>query len=98
MFIDDERFPIESDWVIVRSVDDAIQVISERGIPNFISFDHDLGDHAKTGYDLAKHLVEIDMDEIHKIPDGFSFYVHSQNPTGKKNIESYLDNYLKVRG
>ncbi len=30
-------------------------------------------------------------------PDNFEFYVHSANPVGKQNIESYLNNYCKTK-
>ena len=100
LFIDDERFPPEQtqkgDWVIARTQDEVKKIISERGFPDFISFDHDLGDEQPTGYDIAKYLVELDMDNA-VIPDNFSFYVHSQNPIGAKNIQSYLDSYLRIK-
>ena len=50
-----------------------------------------------TGFDFAKWLVEMDMDNIYKFPENFSFHVHSANPVGKANIEGYLNNYLKSR-
>jgi hypothetical protein len=44
----------------------------------------------KTGLDCAKFLVEYCLDnQIHKI----NFQVHSQNPVGKENIESLLNNF-----
>lgn len=50
----------------------------------FVDFDHDLGE-GRTGYDLAKKLVE-------KGIYGF-YYVHSMNPVGKENICNLLDHY-----
>ena len=50
-----------------------------------------------TGYDFAKWLVDMDMDNIYKFPENFSFHVHSANPVGKANIEGYLNNYLNFR-
>ena len=73
------------------------------GMPNFISFDHDLGKNEPTGYDIAKWLVEVDMGRNKKILDraafhpDFDFYVHSKNPVGKANIEAYLNNYFKMK-
>jgi hypothetical protein len=43
MFIDDERFPVSDDWVIVRSSQEAIDTVLAKGFPSYISFDHDLG-------------------------------------------------------
>ena len=76
---------------------------AEDKLPLIISFDHDLGDETKhTGYDVAKQLVENDIisgnkesRQSYKFCDGFDFYVHSQNPIGKANIEGLLNNYLK---
>lgn len=100
LFVDDERFPPEKnqvgEWIIARTMDEVKKIISEKGFPDFISFDHDLGDNQPTGYDIAKYLVELDMDN-NVMPDNFSFYVHSQNPIGAKNIQSYLDSYLKIK-
>jgi len=94
------------EWVIARSYGDAMIEILNRGFPKFVSFDHDLGDETKhTGYDVAKQLVENDIISGDKesrrgyvFPPNFSFYVHSQNPVGKANIEAYLNNYLKHKG
>ncbi len=102
MYLDDLRVPIEEFDFIVRSYDEAITIIKTDGVPNFISFDHDLGVDddeklLKSGYDLAKWLVESDLDNEYKIPDNFTYKVHSQNPVGKQNIISLLDSYLKYR-
>lgn len=100
MFLDDERFPAEkdSDMIVVRSFEEAAEYMAKHGCPSFISFDHDLGQE-KSGYDLAKAMVYLDMySPLGFFPKGFSFYVHSQNPVGAKNIKSYLDGYLAING
>ena len=99
MYLDDIREPQNYYDVIVRSYDEAVRYILKNGIPCFISFDHDLGldingTVAKSGYDLAKWLVEKSLDGELKFPKDFSFSVHSANPIGKNNIESILHNYL----
>ena len=43
MFLDDIRVPIENYDIVVRSYDEAIELVKQNGIPTFISFDHDLG-------------------------------------------------------
>lgn len=93
MFLDDERFPVDNEWVIVRSFDEAVLYIKEHGCPFYISFDHDLGD-GLTGYDFAKWLIEQHLDN-NIIPSNFSFYVHSMNPIGAANIKQLLTNFLK---
>jgi len=97
LFLDDLRIPTESGYAVVRSYDDAVHFMRTRGCPDFISFDHDL-QTLTTGYDVAKWIVDRDMDSRGDfIPNNFSFYVHSMNPVGKKNIEMLLNNYLKFK-
>ncbi|BAU40164.1 hypothetical protein [Ralstonia phage RSP15] len=100
MFLDDERLPPtnrpgkpERDWVIVRSYQQAVDYIEENGFPRFISFDHDLGEAKETGYDFAKWLISQDIDKMW-MPEDFDFYVHSQNPIGKLNIEKAFESYF----
>ncbi len=102
LYLDDIRTPQDDSFEIVRSYDEAVAYVKEHGIPHYISFDHDLGVDAHhkvlpSGYDFARWLVEMDMDGVYSIPVDFSFYVHSANPIGKANIESYLNNYLAFR-
>lgn len=95
MFIDDIRFPTTDDFVVVRSVEEGIDCIKTKGMPDFISFDHDLGDNVPTGKDFANWLIEQDLDGTFEIQKTFDFYVHSANPVGKENIEGLLNGYLK---
>lgn len=97
LFIDDDRFPVDETNVIARSVEQAIALMEEKGCPSTIMFDHDLGDNVPTGFDLAKWLVEKDLDCDNKfIPDGFEYFIHSQNPTGEDNIRGLLNPFLKM--
>lgn len=99
MFIDDERFPPgdENDWAICRNLFEVQLVIDYEGMPSFISFDHDLGANQPSGMDITKWLVESELDGKLKFPEGFDFYVHSQNTAGAKNIEGLLRQYLQQR-
>lgn len=92
------------DWVVVRSYADAMVEVLNRGFPSFVSFDHDLGHEKYTGYELAKQLIENDIisgdkesRRGYKFPENFGFFVHSQNPIGKANIEGLLNGYFKAR-
>lgn len=102
IFLDDIRVPRKKPphgfWVVLRSVRDAQEYVLEYGCPTYISFDHDLGPIPEdTGYDFAKWLCDLDMDAPGFIPQGFEFFVHSANPVGAANIQTYLDNYLAQR-
>jgi hypothetical protein len=104
LFLDDERFPVEDDgtplgnnFIIARTVEEAQNLIMLYGMPNYISFDNDLGENQPEGYSLVKWIVEMDMDGIINIKEDFSFYVHSQNSQAQVNIPAYLNNYLKIK-
>lgn len=103
LFLDDIRVPTmiypnneDSDFEIVRTVEEFKKLIKERGLPYFISFDNDLGCDENDqplfeGYDAAKWLVNesgFDLTDL-------NFKVHSYNPVAKENIEALLNNYLK---
>jgi len=118
LFLDDVRSPagafihtsnpyyLDRVWIIVRSYDDFVKRIVDRGLPEIVSFDHDLADvhydpstwtegfvyHEKTGMDCAKWLVNHCLDTGKQFP---KWYVHSQNPVGGKNIKALIENYLK---
>lgn len=99
LFLDDERFPPQKsnlDFIIARDVSAAKDIYKSWKI-NFISFDHDLGENQETGLEFANWLINQDLDNAGFISDDFTFYVHSQNPIGKKNIEDKLNSYLSFR-
>ena len=106
LFIDDIRYPFNigvdcTDFMIARNPFVAKQLI-EQYKPQYICFDHDLGidDNGnlyETGYDIAKWLVEKDLDDSTFITSQFKYLVHSANPVGKNNIESLLNNYIKQK-
>ena len=104
LFLDDERDPARvyprehvGDWIVCRSVAEALDVFSDLGWPEWISFDHDLGNDQPTGMDLAKWLVNRDI-EVGGMPADFTYEVHSANPVGAANIRGLLDGYLRTRG
>jgi hypothetical protein len=90
------------EWIIARSFAEACILIKEKGYPTNISFDHDLGsdkngNELKNGYDLAKWLVNQELNGTYSFPKNFDFKVHSDNPVGLDNIIFYLDSYLKQK-
>lgn len=96
MFIDDERLPFEEDFVVVRNMAEAKRTIDVLGFPGYVSFDHDLGENQPTGYDFVKWLIEKDQDvDWWYYPSRFEWFVHSQNPVGKENIEKFINNYYR---
>ena len=119
LFLDDVRIPTHVTWVdfprdqhysVVRNYQEFVDLITLRGLPKFVCYDHDLSDchyghglsgddipydsyKEKTGYDCAKWIVDYCMNKGIKHP---SYVVHSMNPVGKSNIESYIESYNKT--
>lgn len=81
----------EGKVVWVKNYNEFIDWISDNGLPDKISFDHDLGE-VKSGFDCAKWLVEYCIDNQNNIPN---FVVHSANPVGAVNIRQLLLNATK---
>ncbi|MBA3681436.1 MAG: hypothetical protein H0W73_09760 [Bacteroidetes bacterium] len=103
LFLDDIRtvemvFKKKEDqnFIVVRNFEDFKKVIIEKGLPDYISFDNDLGldeneEVAPDGYAAAKWLVyDSGFDLIN-----LKFNVHSANPVASVQIQSLLDNYIK---
>ncbi|MCX7592415.1 MAG: hypothetical protein N2235_01395 [Fischerella sp.] len=94
MFIDDERFPPGNinEWVIVRSSREAVNYVTANGVPDFISFDHDLGSD-DTAMEFVNWLINAHLDRtIQTFPSVFD--VHSQNPIGARNIRVTMQRYI----
>jgi len=103
---------LRNNWKIVRDYNQFVSYIQKNGLPKAISFDHDLGCEAyrkcigvktinyeeleeKTGYHAAKWLVEYCMDNgFIELP---TYYIHTMNPVGGKNIQKLFINYTKHR-
>jgi hypothetical protein len=116
LFLDDIRVPGDVTWIklptvewhIVRNYEEFIHAILTKGIPAFVTYDHDLSDQhytsnqnainynkfrEKTGYECAQFLVNQCMNKGIKHP---RFAVHSMNPVGRQNIVSYINSYNRT--
>lgn len=102
LFLDDLRTinmvydkSMESEFDIVRNYHDFVKYIKTNGLPEFISFDNDLGldsngEVAPDGYAAAKWLVYdsgLDLKDL-------EFKVHSANPVAAEQIRGLLTNYI----
>ena len=107
LFLDDNRDPCSflndtRTWYIVRNYNQFVEVITTKGLPDLISFDHDLADEhyanpndydkfvEKTGYDCAKWLIEYCMRTNQPLPE---WQIHSFNVGGMMNIHSILSTF-----
>jgi hypothetical protein len=118
LFLDDERTPNKflndiRTWEIVRSFNEFVKFITEKGLPKFISFDHDLAfEHYKIH--IEKGFEPADYDSV-KEKTGYhcakwlieycqnknlelpDFQVHSMNPIGADNIYKLLEGFRKFQ-
>jgi hypothetical protein len=81
---------------VVRNYDDFVSYIRSNGLPDFISFDNDLGldsneEVAPDGYACAKWLVYESGLDLRSL----EFKVHSANPVAAEQIRGLLTNYIK---
>ena len=104
LWLDDLRPVPNSTWDKVKNYNEFCAYILLNGIPDVISFDHDLGREHYISFvtNKKKHILE-EFD----IPNGYDcvkwlvkhdyevkeFYCHSANPIGKKNILTLLQNW-----
>jgi len=102
LFLDDIRTiemvydkSMKSEFDIVRTYEEFVNYIETKGLPEFISFDNDLGlgDDGKVAPDglaAAKWLVyesKLDLMDL-------EFKVHSANPVASEQIRGLLTNYI----
>ena len=117
LFLDDFREPEDAylfrlntiymteHWIVVRNYNEFINYIDVHGLPEIISFDHDLGEEhyekqleydqyiEKTGYHCAKWLIDYCIDNNKKLPT--IILIHSMNFAGSLNIKSLFESYHK---
>jgi len=84
-------------WTVARDYFEFIYIIDNHFDKiNLISFDHDLACQEDgieyTGKSAADYLINYCLDNSKKLP---SWYVHSDNTSGKLNIIGALTSYLK---
>ena len=106
LFIDDERVPYNpSEWVVVRTSQEAIKYVEVHGMPQRLTLDHDLGmisalsDENDKTYIVEdtvmiflKWLSRTYWDGEAAIPE---YTVHSANPVGRNNIQSYMESWKR---
>ncbi len=103
LFLDDFRDPPDVSWDVVRNYDEFVTYIGQYGVPDMLSFDHDLAEehyriwprHEDDEYPPNESFVErtgLDCAQYlvdHKLPIHW-WQVHSANPVGAKRIRDLL--------
>lgn len=125
LFLDDSRIPsdvlaymprcqyyVDREWAIVRNYDEFVNTILEKGVPQAVSFDHDLADDHYKIYDRGETILDysnftertgyhcakwlIEYCIDHNKEIPIAVFIHSRNPVGSKNIESLFTTYEKI--
>lgn len=95
--LEDFRYPPadEPGWYIATSSTEAMALVEIYGIPRRINFDHDLAvinGVPDTSMVFLKWLADKYPEAILSIED---YRVHSRNPEGAKNIESFMESWRR---
>jgi len=100
LFLDDLRIPPEMHqpslenpafWTLAQSSQEAMDLVREKGMPAFMSLDHDLG-----GDDKSMVFLNWLAYEYWNGEDNIPLYVvHSANPVGAENIESFMLSWVR---
>jgi hypothetical protein len=113
LFLDDVRKPTYlgdlKHYEVARNYNEFVQIIKEKGLPNFISFDHDLGfEHYPLGeqnptlvipYDTYKEKTGYHAAQwliSHCIDNNLplpKWQCHSMNVVGRANIKQLLTRF-----
>lgn len=97
LWIDDIReMPITFNRHCLNAVDAIALIRCQSGLIDTISFDHDLSDF-KDGEELtwntvAKYIEQALYFKEIEFPEQITFYIHSSNAAGRKNIKNTLEN------
>ncbi len=92
LYLDDERIPKENDFVIARTYEEACNIVSEKGLPSFISFDYWLQERY-TGLDFAIWVIMYCLRE--NIEPSFKFKSHSADKVNGRKITEFLNKRIK---
>ena len=94
IWVDDIRTPPSDYNYWCKSVNDCIRLIDHYcgqslvgEYINIINLDHDAGDYYKYGGDYIKILEYL---EEHYPNNNITFYLHTQNPVGRYNMENII--------
>ena len=82
-------------WFNLATYETSINYFLFNGIPEFITFDNDLGE-PKEGIDIVNWLIEKDLD-FNFLNNNFKFNIHSKNTEANRRMFNKLNDYKKYR-
>lgn len=89
---------LSQQFIFARTYEEFCEIIDDMGLPNFISFDHDIADfkngEERTGKTAAQFVIDYCIDNDLDFPN---YMVHSSNPRGAENIQRLVDDFILKR-
>jgi hypothetical protein len=103
---ENQKYYFEYLWEVVKNYKEFVSIIEEKGLPDMVSFDHDLADvhydnksrkehfkyYPETGLDCMKWMINYILENNLPPP---KVLIHSMNPAGAENMKQLFNNFLK---
>ena len=95
IWVDDIRYPPNTDWIWVKSVNQAktlIEILENTDSEMLISLDHDAGDYGPPDY------IKI-LDWLEETGLNYPIHIHSMNVVGVANMRAIIErnNWKEIR-
>jgi hypothetical protein len=108
-FLRDGDFYKRTKWVVVKNYDEFVSYITKNGMPELISFDHDLADEHYGTHDQLDEIEYLLYEEktgyhcakwlidycMDNNVEPPRYLVHSMNTAGAINIKYLIENYKR---
>src|SRR5688572_19946859 len=94
LFLDDIRAPgwdLGLDVLVARSCSQAEAIVEDMGLPEVISFDHDLGKNEPVAMAFMWWLIDSHLDGRFDLSTIKEVIIHSANPVGSQNLQGLWD-------
>lgn len=94
IWVDDIRYPPNTDWIWVKSVNQAktlIEILENTNSEILISLDHDAGDYRASGGDYINILNWLEYRQHSQNGKVYPIRIHSFNPVGCVNMRAIIE-------
>lgn len=88
LFLDDERQPPSSEWVVARTTEQAKNIVQTQGWPSHVSLDGHLGLGEQNGLVFAWWLCERHAED--PAPESFEYSIHTADVFMSAQMENKM--------
>jgi hypothetical protein len=98
LFIDPVKEPQRDGkkWQTARSTTAAAAIMKQLGAPKAISINYDLGKNEPYGAEIARWLVQLDLNH-NILSQDLEYFIHGGSVVDATNMKMILNNYLKFK-